>query len=189
MDGFRRVGERQVHDGHIWSVAVATFVAPDGSEFDRDVVRSPGSVAALPLQFDPEGQPVVTLVRHYRPAFETEIVEVPAGMRDVPGEPPEETARRELLEEVGLVPGRLEPLTQMIPSPGMTDAVSHLYLATELTAGERSAHGPEEVHLEVLHLPLAEALAMVDDGTIRDAKTVVSLLLTERRLRRGDGSP
>lgn len=187
MAGFRRLRERTVHEGHIWSVVVAAFEAPDGSEFERDVVRSPGSVAVLPVHFDPEGHPLVTLVRQYRAAFEAEIIEVPAGMRDVEGEPPEETAHRELAEEVGLAAGHLEPLARMIPSPGMSDAVSHLFLATDLHDVERSAHGQEEEHLEVLRLPLAEAVQLVERGEIRDAKTVMSLLLAERRLSTGDG--
>jgi ADP-ribose pyrophosphatase len=185
MTGFRRVAERTVHDGYVWSVVVATFEAPDGSTFERDVVRSPGAVAALPVRFDPEGSPIVTLVRQYRAAPDQWVVEVPAGMRDVVGEPPEETARRELVEEVGLVAGRIEPLGCILPSPGMTDAVTWLFLATELTATDRAAHGPEEHQLEVLHLPLADAVQMVLTGEITDAKTVTSLLLVERQLVAG----
>jgi ADP-ribose pyrophosphatase len=129
----------------------------------------------------------VVLVRQYRPAFDREVVEIPAGMRDVPGEPPEETARRELLEEVGLEPGALELLTCAYPSAGMTDATVHIYLATDLRPGARSAHGPEESHMDVVHLPLAQAVAQVTEGVIVDGKTVMGLLLAERRLRLADG--
>ena len=72
-------------------------------------MRSPGAVAAVPLVFDAEGNPSVVLVEQYRPPYERAILEIPAGMRDVEGEPTEETARRELVEEAGLAPGRLEP--------------------------------------------------------------------------------
>jgi ADP-ribose pyrophosphatase len=68
----------------------------------------------------------------------------------------------------------------------MTDATVHVYLATDLTAVERQTHGPEEAHSDVLHIPLSDALAMVERGEIRDSKTVIGLLLTERRLREGD---
>jgi ADP-ribose pyrophosphatase len=123
----------------------------------------------------------VVLVRQYRPALGTEVVEIPAGMRDVPGEPPEETARRELVEEIGYAAGALVLLCALYPSPGMTDSVTSVYLATGLEAVGQTLHGPEERHMEVLHLPLADAVAWVLDGRIRDAKTVAGLLLAERR--------
>jgi nudix-type nucleoside diphosphatase (YffH/AdpP family) len=188
VSGFRHLGDRQVHQGHIWHVAVATFEAPDGTKFERDIVRSPGAVAAVPLTFDAEGNPSVVLVRQYRGAYDAFVVEIPAGMRDVEDEPTEVTAQRELIEEVGLCAGRLEPLTQFYPSAGMTDSVLHLFLATDLTQVEQELHGPEEEHLEVLHLPLESALAMIERGEIHDAKTIIGLLMVARRLERGDRS-
>ena len=80
------------------------FEAPDGRAFERDIVRSPGAVAVVPLLFDAEGMPSVVLVRQYRPPFDRYVLEIPAGMRDVPDEPPELTADRELVEEAGLRP-------------------------------------------------------------------------------------
>lgn len=183
---FRHLADREVHQGHVWRVVVADFEAPDGSSFERDIVRSPGAVAAVPLAFDAEGNASVVLLRQYRPTYERDVIEIPAGMRDVDGEAPEETARRELIEEVGLAPGHLELLVEMFPSPGMTDSVTTIYLASDCTAAERSLHGPEEEHSELLHLPLQDALAMVERGDIVDAKTVAGLLLTERRMRAND---
>lgn len=187
--GFRHLGDRLVHQGHIWHVAVARFESPDGEVFERDVVRSPGAVAAVPLLFDAEGNPSVVLVRQYRPPFDRMLLEIPAGMRDVPGEPTAVTAARELVEEVGLRADRLEPLVDFYPSAGMTDSVSYLYLATELSPVERATHGPEEHHSEVVHLPLDEALAMIAGGEIHDAKTIIGLLLVERALRSADRPP
>jgi 8-oxo-dGDP phosphatase len=106
--GFARTGERVVHQGYIWSVVVAQFVAPDGSTFERDIVRSPGAVGVLPLLFDADGTANVVLVKQFRSPFERELLEIPAGMRDVPGEPPELTARRELVEEAGFEAAELE---------------------------------------------------------------------------------
>ncbi|CAB4871689.1 unannotated protein [freshwater metagenome] len=186
MSGFRHLGDSLVHQGYIWHVAVGRFEAPDGTTFERDVVRSPGAVAAVPLIFDAEGNPSVVLVRQYRAPYDQYVLEIPAGMRDIDDEPTELTAYRELIEEVGLQAGRLEPLTQFFPSAGMTDSVLHLFLATELLAVEQQLHGPEEQHLEVVHLPFDEALAMVERGEIRDAKTIIGLLLVARRLERGD---
>lgn len=188
MSGFRHLGDRRVHQGYVWHVAVAEFEAPDGSRFERDVVRSPGAVAAVPLLFDAEGNPSVVLVRQYRPPFDEFVLEIPAGMRDVADEPTDVTAARELVEEAGLSAGGLEPLTSFYPSAGMTDSVLHLFLATELTSVPREAHGPEETHMDVVHMPLDEAVRMVLAGEIRDAKTVIGVLLVERRLRHGDAA-
>ena len=183
MAAFRHLRDRLVHQGYIWHVAVAEFESPDGELFTRDIVRSPGAVAAVPLRFDADGTPRVVLVSQYRPPFDDYVIEVPAGMRDVVGEPTEVTAARELVEETGLQPGRLEHLVDMYPSSGMTDSVLTLYLATDLTEVPRETHGPEEAHMEVLDVSLAEAVGMVLSGQIHDAKTVIGLLLVERRLR------
>ena len=143
-------------------------------------------MGVVPLLFDAEGNPSVVLVRLYRPAVGRELLEVPAGMRDVDGEPPELTAARELVEEVGLHPGRLELLAQVEPSSGITDATTIVYLGTDLEPCDRDVHGPEERHMTVVHLPFADALDAVERGEITDAKTVIGLLLTARRLERGD---
>jgi ADP-ribose pyrophosphatase len=179
---FRRLGDRRVHDGFVWNVVVADFEAPDGTPFTRDIVRSPGAVAAVPLIFDAEGLPSVVLVRQYRPPYEQSVIEIPAGMRDVPNEPTEVTARRELIEEAGLEPGTLTHLLDMYPSPGMTDSVCTIYLATDCSPTETARHGPEEEAMEVLHVPFEDALAMIDRGEIADAKTVCGLLAAARRL-------
>ena len=157
MAAFRRLAETEVHRGHIWRVVVADFEAPDGTRFVRDVVRSPGAVAVVPVTFDASGRAMVTMVRQYRASIERDLLEIPAGMRDVPGEPAEETGRRELIEEVGLVAGEMELLTEMIPAPGMSDSVCAIYMATECRRVERSVQGPEEQYSEVIALPL-------DDG-------------------------
>jgi len=128
-------------------------------------------------------------VRQYRPPYDREVIEIPAGMRDVEGEPIARTIARELVEEAGVRAGRLEPLLEFYPSAGMTDSVLHLYLATDLTPTDRDLHGPEEEHMDVLHVPLGAAIDMVLRGEIHDAKTIIGLLLVERRLRAGDGGP
>lgn len=183
MAGFRHVGDRLVHQGYIWHVAVADYESPDGETFQRDIVRSPGAVAAVPLRIGADGVASVVLVSQYRPPFDGYVLEVPAGMRDVPGEPTAVTAARELVEEVGLQAGNLEHLIDMYPSAGMTDSVLTLYLATDLTEVPRETHGPEEAHMEVLELALDDAVEMVVRGEIHDAKTIIGLLLVERRLR------
>lgn len=166
----------------MWHVAVAEFSAPDGTLFRRDIVRSPGAVGIVPLLFDPE--PSVVLVSQYRPPYDTTVIEIPAGMRDIEGEDTAAVARRELQEEVGLAAGHLHMLGEIYPSPGMTDSVTTLYLATDCTTVATDRRGPEEEHMELLHVLFATALDMVDRGEIRDAKSVAGLLLAERHLRR-----
>jgi ADP-ribose pyrophosphatase len=188
LPSFRHLGDRLVHQGYIWSVAVATFEAPDGELFERDVIRSPGAVGVVPLLFE-EGIPTVVFVRQYRGPLDRYVLEVPAGMRDVADEPLEVTAQRELIEEAGLSAGRLDYLTHFYSSAGMTDSILHLYVATDLTPVAQDLHGPEETHIEVLRLPLADAVDMVTRGEINDAKTMIGLLLVDRRVREGSLVP
>ena len=185
--GFRLLDEREVYRGHIWNVVVASFEDPDGEPFERDIVRSPGAVGVVPLRFDAEGSPVVVLVRQYRPALDRELLEIPAGMRDVDGEDPAETGRRELAEECGLAAARMELLTAFENAAGMTDALTHVYLALDLHDVPSQAHGPEEAHMTVHAMGLGAAMAEVEEGRITDAKTVIGLLLADRWLQRADG--
>jgi 8-oxo-dGTP pyrophosphatase MutT (NUDIX family) len=180
--GFRRLGERTIHEWGIWHLVAADFEAPDGERFDRHIVRSPGAVAVVPLLFDAEGQASVVLVDQYRPAFDRTVVELPAGMRDVDGEEPELTAQRELAEEVGFRAGKMTFLTEYLPSPGLTDATMRLYLGTDLQPVPREVHGPEESHMTILHLPFPEAIRQVRAGEIVNAATVIGLLLVADRL-------
>jgi ADP-ribose pyrophosphatase len=109
------------------------------------------------------------------------IWEIPAGVRDVEGEPDHETARRELAEEAGLSASLVEPLTTFHNAPGLSDELVALFVATGLVSVPKDLQGIEEQHMSCERLPLAEALAMVADGRITDAKTVIALLMLERR--------
>ncbi|HSL57817.1 MAG TPA: NUDIX hydrolase [Acidimicrobiales bacterium] len=179
---FRRVAERDVHRGYLVHLVVATVEAPDGTTFERDVVRTPDAVGVVAVDRGADGTWDVVLVRQYRAAVDDWVLELPAGMRDVDGEPVDETARRELEEEAGLVPGRIEPLGAIHPAPGFTTHRTDLVLATELTATERRADGIEEESMTVERLSLADAVALVASGTITDATTSVGLLLARDRL-------
>lgn len=183
---FRHIADRLVHTGHVWSVVIAEFESPDGQRFQRDIVRSPGAVAIVPVLFDPEGVASTVLLRQYRPAYDEAIIEIPAGMRDVPGEPPEDTAARELVEEAGLAADELVHIARLRPSPGMTDSITEVFLATGCRSVANDLQGPEERHMAVLHVPLADAEAMVHRGEITDAKSVIGILAAIRHLRDGD---
>jgi len=182
MTGFRRVGETVLTAGWRVRAVSARFVAPDGVEFERFILRSPGAVAIVPVLFDPEGLASVVLVRQFRPSVEHEMLEIPAGIRDVDGEAPEDTAQRELGEEAGFRAGRVELLTAFHPTSGITDAMTWVFLGLDLEPVEREAHSEEEAAMEVVQLPLSEALAMVRCGAITDAKTIIGLLLAEDRV-------
>jgi 8-oxo-dGTP pyrophosphatase MutT (NUDIX family) len=184
VTGFAHIGEELLVDGHVVNFVRATYSAPDGALFTREIARSPGAVAVVPLL---AGSGHVRLVRQYRPAYDRWLIEVPAGTRDVPGEPPAECGRRELAEEAGLAAAEMVHLTDMFPSPGMTDSVLSVFLATGCTPVARQLHGPEEEHMELFDVTLDEAIGMVESGRIGDAKSVVGLLLAERRLARTTG--
>ena len=188
MAEFRHLRDQLVHKGGVWDLVIGSFEDPHGAEFTRDVVRSPGSVAALPLLFDPEGVPSVVLIRQFRPTYGEYLYEVPAGMRDIPGERIEQTAQRELIEEVGLIAGDLEHVFSLKPSPGMTDAVTELFIATNCVQGPSDRKGPEEEFMETIHIPLKDALSMVERGEVNDAKTVVLLLLADRMMTDQDSA-
>jgi 8-oxo-dGTP pyrophosphatase MutT (NUDIX family) len=177
-EGFTHVGDRLVHRGHFVQVVEASYTAPDGSTFIRDVVRSRGAVAIVPVRFV-DGVPHVVLLRQYRPPYDADLIEIPAGVRDVDGEDLTETAQRELGEEAGLHAGTIVPIGKL------TDAITWLFLATDLIEVPHDAQGPEEEAMEIFSMPLSEAVAAVERGEILDAKTVIGLLRTERRLAAG----
>lgn len=178
MSGFRHTGDELLHEGFVISLYRSSFVAPDGTEFDRDVVRHPGAVSVVPLRDDG----TVVLVRQFRSAVDAMVVEIPAGKRDVDGEPPEVTAARELAEEVGLAASQWDLLATFHNSIGFSDEFSHVYLARGLRPVPSDRQGVEEAYLEVVEMPLADALAEVAAGRITDGKTVVGLLAAARLL-------
>jgi len=142
------------------------------------VIRHPGAVALAAVTDDDS----VVLVRQYRPALDRWILEVPAGTCDVAGEAAEVTSHRELAEEVGYAADRLELLTRCAITPGFCDELSSVYLATGLHPVPVDRQGVEERFMRVEHVPLNRFDAMVDDGTIIDATTILGVGLARRRL-------
>lgn len=175
--GFRLIGEETVHRGHAIEVAVGTFEGPDGSRFTRDIVHHLGAVAVVPLHDDG----TVTLVRQYRAPIDDDVLEIPAGLRDVTAEPPERTAARELAEEAGLRADHLELLCRFYNSPGHADEMVHVYLATGLHAVDADLQGIEEQHLTIERHSLDDLMAMIADGRLVDAKTVIGVSLVHAR--------
>ena len=174
---FRAAGEDVVYQSRLLRVARGRFVAPDGAEFERDIVHHPGWVAVVPVTDDGH----VICVRQYRPAVKAWLLEIPAGIRDVGDEPLETTARRELAEEAGVAAGEMELLASIHNSPGFADEQGWIFQATGLSEVATDRQGVEEHHMEVVRVPLADAPRLVAAGEVTDAKTVVGLLLAALR--------
>jgi ADP-ribose diphosphatase len=169
-----QLARRRIHTGRVVHLDVDTVQYPDGSTGEMEMLRHPGAAAVIPFASDPRGaDPTVLLIRQYRYATGGALFEIPAGRLDA-GEAPEQCARRELKEEVGVTAGRLERLTTIWTTPGFTDERIHLYWAADLAAGAH-AREPDEF-IEVVPKPLSEVLAMVRSGEICDGKTVVAIL-------------
>lgn len=178
---FRRLTEEPVYSGSLISVAIGTFEAPDGSTFQRDIVHHPGAVSVVPVT----EKGTVLLVRQYRAAIDAELLEIPAGKRDVEDEEPLACATRELAEEVGMRAGRLDQLAEFYNSPGFCDERAFVFLATELSPVASSAHSVEERHMTVEEVALDDVPALIADGRLTDAKSIIGLCLARERLSGG----
>ena len=166
MPGFDKIGEREIYRGHVISMAVGTFVAPDGTEFDRDLVHHPGAVSVVPL-LDGCGlrrsscantarRSTVTCSRSQRAS-----VTSPAKSLLV-------TAQRELAEEVGLLADRYELLAEFYNSPGFSDEHSYTFLARGLRETPMQRDGIEEESMEIEEVPLASR-AVADRAPVRSS--------------------
>lgn len=176
--GSERVLEtRRVYEGRVVSLRVDTVALPDGRSAQREVAEHAPVVVVVPL----DGDGNVLLVRQYRLPVKQLLLELPAGGID-PGESVEEAVQRELREETGQRAGRLERLAAFYASPGYCDELMHLFLATELEPSPLAADSDENI--EVVRMPLAEALALVERGEICDAKTIIGLWAARTRATR-----
>jgi 8-oxo-dGTP pyrophosphatase MutT (NUDIX family) len=175
---FRRVREREIHRGPLLRYVVATFDGPDG-EFDRELVEHPGAVSVVPIV---EEGTAALLVRQFRAPLGKDLLEIPAGKRDVAGEPPELTARRELEEEVGMRAGRLEKLAEFYNSPGFCDEHSFVFMGLDLTPCALDRQGVEEQHMTIEKVALDDVPGMVASGALTDAKSIIGLMLAREAL-------
>lgn len=172
---FAETHRELLHDAGFISMTNRSIVAPDGSMFQRIVVEHPGAVAVVPMIGDD-----VILIRQYRAAAGTRILEIPAGKLDVQGENAEVAACRELAEETGYVATDLVHLIEMWTAIGFSDERITIFLATDIEPGSATPIGPEEVDAEVLRMSFERAIELVVAGEISDAKSVAGLLLTAR---------
>ena len=177
---FEKLGERPIYTGYVIDVVVGEFEAPNGERLERDIVHHPGAVSVVALDGDQ-----VILVRQFRAALNMYLLELPAGKRDVDGEPPEVTARRELEEVVGMAAGSMVEIAQFYNSVGFSDEHSFIYLATELEPVETSVDGVEEEFMSIERYSLEECHALIDANEITDGKTIIGLLRAAEYLQRG----
>ena len=163
------------YQGNLVSVDLNTARLPNGEEITREIVTHPSSVCIVPA--DTDGN--VLLVRQYRKAVESFLLEAPAGKMEA-GEEPDATALRELQEEVGHTAAGLERLGSFYVAPGWCTQMIHAYLATGLTPSVLDADADE--FIEVFRVPLSDITGKIASGEIRDAKSVAALLLAMRVL-------
>ena len=170
----KTISSQKIFAGRVFSVTVDT-VREGELTYQREVVHHGGSAVIVPV-FD-DG--TVALVRQYRHPAVRYLLEVPAGTL-ADGERPEYGAERELQEELGVIAGRMEKLTEFFVSPGFCEEKMWVYLATELVQGKQQLE--EDEILDVVRLPISEALEMITSGEIQDAKTIIGLMLAAPRI-------
>ncbi len=168
---------KNIYKGRIVNLNLETVRLPNGATVELEIIHHPGAAAVVAMK----NEETVLLIRQYRHAAGGYILEIPAGTLR-PGEDPADCAARELEEEIGLRPSALEPVVTFFTTPGFTDEVIHIYKATGLAPGKQNLDHDEV--LEVVELPLKEAIARIEDGTIRDGKSIVGLQSVFLRARR-----
>lgn len=174
----KTVKSEDVYDGCLLHVKRDTALLPNGEQAPREWIKHPGASAVLPML--PDG--TVILVRQYRYPVQRVTLEIPAGKLDAPDEDPYVCAVRELSEETGYTAENIEKLTTIGTTVGFSNKYIHIYKAEGLTPGEM--HPDDDEFLNVVKLPLAEAVAMVRDGRIFDAKSIVAILMANDALKK-----
>lgn len=169
---------KNIYKGKVVILNVETVTLPNGATVDLEVIRHPGAAAIVPMKDDG----TVILIRQFRHAAGGFIYEIPAGKLH-PGEDPRDCAARELEEEIGYRASSFELLISIFTAPGFADEVIHIYKGTGLTKGWQKLDHDEV--LQVVELPIEKAIAQIQDGTIRDGKTIVGLQTVYLQKRSG----
>ena len=172
------ISSNLVFDGKVIKVYKETVLLPNGKKGYREIVRHRGAVAAVPVQ---DGK--IYLVRQFRYAAQTHLLEVPAGKLDSDDEDPEWRTREELMEEIGKDAKTLIPLGYIYTSPGFATEKIYLYLATDLVDKKKEAD--EDEFLEIVEMDFEEAVKMCVEGEIPDSKTNVAIMRAWHKLKGG----
>ena len=173
-----KISSEDVYDGVLLHVKKDTVKLPNGKEATREWIRHPGAASVIPLL--PDGR--IVLVRQYRYPVQKVTLEVPAGKLDSPDEDPLDCAVRELKEETGYTAGKIEKLTMIATTVGFSNEKIYLYAAQDLSAGEQCPD--EDEFINIVKVPLEEAVEMVGDGRIYDAKSIAAVLLLAQHVNR-----
>jgi ADP-ribose pyrophosphatase len=177
----RVISSRTAYRGPVFSVTTDHVQEPNGVQARRDVIHHSGSVVVLAVD-DSTATPRVLLERQYRHAATDYLWELPAGRID-PGERELKAAQRELLEETGYTAAKWRRILKFYASPGFVAETMSVFLATDLRAGEAQPEEDEVIYKRMV--PLPAAVRMVMRGTIRDAKTISSVLWLDHVSRTG----
>ena len=177
----KKVSSEDIFDGKLLHVKRDTVTLPNGNIATREWIKHPGASSVIPITSEGE----VILVRQYRYPIGKVTLEVPAGKLDAPDEDPLVCARRELSEETGYEAKNITKLSTIATTVGFSNEYIHMYMAEGLTPGKQHPDDDEFIH--VVKMPLDEAVRMVLDGRICDAKSAASILLVERYMRKKIG--
>lgn len=166
----RTLNTEQIFAGKVISLQVDDVELPNGKTSKRELVKHPGAVAVIPVKEDNK----IVMVEQYRKALEKSILEIPAGKLEA-GEEPKICAERELEEETGYECAKMEWLISFYTSPGFADEIIHLYKATGLEKKEDPASTDEDEFVNVVEVSLEEAIQLIKDQKIHDAKTAYAV--------------
>lgn len=165
----KTLSSKRVFEGRAVKLRVDTVLKPNGKSTTREIVEHSDCIAVVVL----DSKDRAIMVRQYRKAVDKFLLEIPAGGIE-PGEQPVESVRRELQEEIGYLPNRIERLGGFYSAPGYCTEYLHLYLATHLIPSRKKAEDTEEI--EIVRVPLSRVPDMIASGEICDAKSIAGLL-------------
>ncbi len=168
----KTMNSEKIYNGKIINLRIDTVELPEHKYQKREIVEHPGGVCVLALTENKE----MILIKQFRKPAEEVLLEIPAGKLE-PGEDPKECGLRELKEETGYTCEKIEFLSLFYTSPGFSDEKIYLYLATGLKEGE--ACPDEGEYVETLKINIPDALDMIKSGKIKDAKTIIGILLSK----------
>lgn len=173
----KKIGSEKIFDGNLLHVRRDTVCLPNGKTATREWIQHPGASSVIPVFPDQQ----ILLVRQYRYPIGQVTLEVPAGKLDSPEEDPLTCAKRELSEETGYEADRLKKLSVLATTVGFSNELIHMYVAEGLKPGGQ--HPDEDEFIHVVRMPLQQAVELVWDGRIFDAKTVTSILMLDSQLK------
>ncbi|KXZ39658.1 ADP-ribose pyrophosphatase [Alkalithermobacter thermoalcaliphilus JW-YL-7 = DSM 7308] len=169
----KTLSSEKIYNGKIINLRIDTVELPDHKYQKREIVEHPGAVAVLAITKENE----IIMVKQYRKTVEETLWEVPAGKLEI-GEDPKKCAMRELKEETGYSCKKIELINTFYTSPGFSDEKMYLYLAKDLVEGDPNPD--EDEYVEIHKVKVEDALDMLQNGTIKDAKTIIAILMSKQ---------